>query len=149
MQKQTFRNLLFIAAVTSANWLLSGCGGGGSGVATPTLSTDQVPFTSAVTAIANSLSIPATFSANRFLLGGPVVTDAGTSERFSYQGSAVKYEVLTSTGAVLYAYLRSDFTSTPLSGLVVGSPPEFAHAFNALFSNGSLLTGTSMWGAAA
>lgn len=199
MQKRTFSKLLFIAAVTSAAVPLSGCGGGGSGIATPTLSTDQVafesmylspsasyspnwsllssgtpvngthyfyarpttllaspltngpqvPFSSAATAIANSLSIPTTFSANRFLLGGQVVTDAAASERYSYQGSAVKYELLTSTGAVLYAYLRSDFTSTPLSGLVVASPLEFAHAFNALFSNGSLLTGTSIWGAGA
>jgi hypothetical protein len=116
-------------------------------LASPLTSGPQSPFYGATTSIANTLSIPTSFPVNRYLLGGQVVTDAATTTRFSYQGSAVKDEILTSGGAVLYAYLRTNITSTPLSGLVVGSPPELAHWFNALFSNPGLLTSTSTWGA--
>jgi len=116
-------------------------------LASPITSGPQVPFSSANTSIANTLSIPTSFPVNRYLLGGQVVTDTSTSDRFSYQGSAVKDEIVTSGGGVLYAYLRTDITSVPLTGLVVGSPPELAHWFNALFSNPSLLIGTATWGA--
>jgi hypothetical protein len=113
----------------------------------PLVNGPQTPFSSANISIANTLGIPSTGPISRYLLAGQVVSDVATTERFSYQGSAVKDEILTSSGAVLYAYLRTGITSVPLSGLVVNSQPDFAHWFNALFSNSSLLTSTATWGA--
>jgi hypothetical protein len=116
-------------------------------VLSPLANGAQAPFSSANISIANTLAIPAASSINRYLIGGQIVTDALTTERFSYQGAAVKDEVSTSNGVLLYSYLRSAIVSTPLSGLVVNSQPDLAHWFNALFSNSSLLNSTATWGA--
>jgi hypothetical protein len=116
-------------------------------LASPLTSGAQTPFSSANISVASTLSIPVSGSVNRYMLNGQIVTDAATTERFSYQGSSVKDEILAAGGATLYTNVRSGITSTPLSGLVVGSQADFAHWFNALFSNPSLLTGTATWGA--
>jgi len=97
--------------------------------------------------IASTLAIPATTSATRYLVAGRIYADTTTTERFSYQNSDVKDELLTSDGTVLYANLRSGFQSVPLTGLMVSSPVDFAHWFNALFTNPSLLSSTATWGA--
>jgi hypothetical protein len=112
----------------------------------PLTSGPQKPFFSTNSSLANTLSIPSTSINTRYLLAGQVVIDASTIERFSYQGSSIKDETLTSNGTVIFSSLRSGVTSTPLSGLVINSQPDFAHWFNALFSNSSLLISTATWG---
>jgi hypothetical protein len=93
-----------------------------------------------------TLTLPAP-EPTRVLKGGAILVVPGQSAGSvaRYVGPAVQIETLAQDNTtVAYAQRRSDFTVTPLSGLLANSPTEFAYWLNSLFANpATLKTGSS------
>jgi hypothetical protein len=88
-----------------------------------------------------TLTLPAP-EPTRVLKGGAILVVPGQSAGSvaRYVGPAVQIETLAQDNTtVAYAQRRSDFTVTPLSGLLANSPTEFAYWLNSLFANPATL----------
>ena len=104
---------------------------------------------SVYTSLANTVALPANFGVTRFLNNGQIRAAAYPSNSSaSYSGTGVRIDALAADGTtVLSSRQRSGFVNVPLTGLVKAAPVDFAHWFNVLFSNPSLLSSTAQWGA--
>ena len=101
--------------------------------------------------LAATLALPAP-EPTRVLKGGAILVVPGQSAASvaHYVGPAVQIDTLAQDSTtVAFAQRRSDFTVTPLSGLLASSPTEFAYWFNSLFANPAALKSGSSHGAGA
>lgn len=101
--------------------------------------------------LAAALALPAP-EPTRVLKAGAILVVPGQSAASiaHYVGPAIQIDTLAQDDTTLaYAQRRSDFTVTPLSGLLASSPTEFAHWFNSLFANPAALKTGSSHGAGA
>ena len=121
--------------------------------ASPLTNGTQNNTNSALTSIANTLSIPAAASnPTRYLINGHILVSS--QPRFitniSYQGTGVKADTLAVDGiTTVTSQLRSNYSVVPLTGTVASAPSDLAHWFNNLYYNPSLLNPTATWGAGA
>jgi hypothetical protein len=113
--------------------------------ASPSTSGTQSLNGTSPTDIANSLSLPATFPVDRYLINGAIVVGSGLNN-VSYQGTAIKVDALATDGVtVVDSELRSNLSIVPLSGAVAAAPVNLAQWFNSLYYNPSLLNTSSSW----
>lgn len=105
---------------------------------------------SALTSIANTLSIPAAASnPMRYLVNGHILVSSQPRyiTNISYHGTGVKADTLAVDGiTTVTSQLRSNYSVVPLEGTVTSAPPDLAHWFNNLYYNPSLLSTTATWG---
>lgn len=125
----------------------------GSEAASPLTNGTQKVTQSALTSIANTLSIPAAASnPTRYLVNGHILVDSKPLyiTNISYQGTGVKADTLAVDGiTTVTSQLRSNYSVVSLTGTVVSAPAELAHWFSNLYYNPSLLSATATWGAGA
>lgn len=101
--------------------------------------------TSSPTSLASTLSVP-TLTPGRYLINGAIVVGSTSLDNASYQGDKIKVDLLSADGTVVVdSKLRSNLSIVPLSGAVTSAPTEFAHWFNALYFNSSLLKSSAAW----
>jgi hypothetical protein len=121
--------------------------------ASPLTNGTQKHTNSALTSIANTLSIPAAASnPTRYLVNGHILVSSQPLyiSNTSYQGTGVKNDTLAVDGITTVAsQLRSNYLVFSLTGTVASAPSDLAHWFSNLYYNPSLLNTTATWGAGA
>ncbi|MBK6850275.1 MAG: hypothetical protein IPG93_01365 [Burkholderiales bacterium] len=88
----------------------------------------------------------------RVLKNGVVLVVPAASGRnvASYVGSDVQVDFLANDNTtVAYTQARTDYSFTPLAGLIKIAPNDFAHWYNSLFANPAALSGTATYAAGA
>lgn len=108
--------------VSGVNYFYSTSTGGIS--ASPSAAGSQVE-TSQATSLDSALALPA-FATTRYLLGSKVVVRSATARRaVSYVGSSVRTDSYADDGStVVQSSLFSNFSETPLSGMIDNAPEE-------------------------
>jgi hypothetical protein len=95
--------------------------------------------------LSNTVPLP-TLGVTRYLQNGKIL--AGTnpdSAQASYQGDAVKVDLLAADGVtVVSSHLRTGYASVPLTGLIKNSPAELINS-SLIFLNTSTLASTATW----
>lgn len=115
--------------------------------ASPLTAGPQTIVNGANASLASTLAIP-TGGVNRYLVGGQIISDSSSIQKFSYSGTGIETDLFASDGTTLLTSgLRTGFQQVTLSGLVTASPATFAHNFNSLFFNSSLLNTSATWSA--
>ncbi len=121
--------------------------------ASPLINGTQRMTNSPLTSISSTLTIPAAASAPvRYLVSGQIVVGSNPIyiNDISYQGTAIKEDMFAVDGTtVVERYLRTNYSTVPLTGAVISAPTDFAQFFGALYYNSSLLSSTATWGAGA
>ena len=112
--------------------------------ASPLTNGTQNNTNSALTSIANTLSIPAAASnPTRYLINGHILVSSQPRciTNVSYQGTGVKADTLAVDGiTTVTSQLRSNYSVVPLTGTVASAPSDLAHWFSNLYYNPSLLS---------
>lgn len=125
----------------------------GSEAASPLTNGTQKVTQSALTSIANTLSIPtAASNPTRYLVNGHILVSSGPRyiTNISYQGKGVKADTLAVDNiTTVTSQLRSNYSVVSLEGFVASAPSDLAHWFSNLYYNPSLLSATATWGAGA
>lgn len=102
------------------------------------------------TSLANTLAVPSTWIPGRYLINGAIVVGSLSLNNVSYQGTAIKVDLLSADGStVVESKLRSNLSIVPLSGLVKSAPTELQHWLSLLYFNPALLNSSTTWASGA
>jgi len=85
---------------------------------------------------------------DRVLVQGAIllVPASSSSSKVSYVGSQVRVDNFAADNStVAYSVMRSNYSSTSLTGTMGTTPPELAHYFNSFFSNPMVLNAAGSW----
>ena len=85
---------------------------------------------------------------NRYLNNGSIVVSSSPAWKvnYSYQGTGVRLDFLDATGTTtLFSFLRSNFSTVPLTGTVISAPSALKTYYGNLFSNPALLNPSATW----
>lgn len=114
--------------------------------ASPLTAGTQAFNATTATSLANTLSAPSTSTPGRYLINGTIVVGSLSLNKVSYQGTAIKVDLLSADGStVVESKLRSNLSIVPLSGTVKSAPTEFQHWLSPLYFNPALLSTSASW----
>lgn len=111
------------------------------------LSTGAQQQSPVLTSLNANLNLP-TILPSRFLINGKIIARSATASRtVTYVGNSIRVDALADDGStVLESIKYSNFSVTPLSGLMANSPQEFLSQYPMqLFASQNLLNAGAVW----
>lgn len=118
--------------------------------ASPLTAGTQALNSTTPTSLASTLSVPSPQIPGRYLINGAIVVGSLSLNNVSYQGDAIKVDLLSADGStIVESKLRSNLSIVPLSGAVTSAPTEFVHWLSLLFFNPALLNTSATWASGA
>jgi hypothetical protein len=107
----------------------------------------QLVTNTAYGSISNTLGAGTANNPARYLINGAIVVEAMPFQaNVSYSGTGIRLDELATDGStVVYSYLRSNYTTVPLSGTTAATPTELKLWLSELAYNPLLVNSAATW----